>query len=282
MSETFALQLQLLSDRLDKTLVLADLLERRSEDRKFRTGEVVQAFLELRVPAPSNISRCLADLKSRDLAIVVGTPYWALTPKGRVRVHELVGDLDPSVLESNRDRGAEFAHEEQTVIPTFAAPPRWQVGINRLLQDHPFDQNVFCMTRFGTDKESDPVLEAIEQMRHGFNAYGLHLHVASDRQIDDNVLGNIGAYMWGCKYGIGIIEDRDGRGLNYNAVIEVGSMLITGRRCALLRDKEAPNLPTDLSGEIYKTVDLDDLDTVTTAIDEWVRNDLSIPRLAGS
>jgi hypothetical protein len=104
------------------------------------------------------------------------------------------------------------------------------------------------------------------------------VYIFTWRQLDDNIFANIGSYMWGCKYGIGIIEDRDGRGLNYNAVIEVGSMLITGRRCTLLRDKGAPNLPTDLAGEIYKSVDLDNLDTVVEAVNSWIGTDLRVPR----
>ena len=64
--------------------------------------------------------------------------------------------------------------------------------------------------------------------------------------------------MWACRYCIGLLEDRAQRGLNYNAAIEIGSMLITGRRCAILKDRTAPDLPVNLSGQIYKSVDFDD------------------------
>jgi len=42
--------------------------------------------------------------------------------------------------------------------------------------------------------------------------------------------------MWAGRYGIGFFEDRRARGINYNLTIEVGGMLVMGRRLALLRD----------------------------------------------
>jgi hypothetical protein len=136
------------------------------------------------------------------------------------------------------------------------------------------------MTRFPSEdpegRIKDHIGPAIEVMRKAASQHGLTLHLASDRQAEDDLLGNIGAYMWACKYGVGIVEDRIGRGLNYNAVIEIGAMLITGRRCAILRDKTAPAMPTDLSGQIYKSVNLDVPETVSVATHRWLRDDLAL------
>jgi hypothetical protein len=66
------------------------------------------------------------------------------------------------------------------------------------------------------------------------------------------------------------------RGMNYNLTIEVGSMLMTGRRCALLKDRSIERLPTDLIGRIRKDIDLDDLGTVSKAIHTWIRDDLGL------
>lgn len=57
-------------------------------------------------------------------------------------------------------------------------------------------------------------------------------------------------------------------------IIEIGAMLMTGRRCALLRDKSVPKMPTDLVGQIYKPVDFDDLDEVAAEIHKWAAEDL--------
>jgi hypothetical protein len=44
------------------------------------------------------------------------------------------------------------------------------------------------------------------------------------------------AHMWASKYGVAFFEDRRGRGMNYNLTIEVGCMLMAGRRCGLLKE----------------------------------------------
>jgi hypothetical protein len=84
--------------------------------------------------------------------------------------------------------------------------------------------------------------------------------------------------MWGSLYGIGILEDRMGLGLNYNVVTELGSMLILGRRCAILRDRTAPDIPSDLGAEIYKPVDLDDAHGVRNEAHRWLSEDLGLAR----
>lgn len=276
------LQLQLLGSDRERVLVTGELFALRG-DKSFAPADVTQTLLELNVPPPSNVNRELTRLASDKLVLNKGRGAWAITPSGRRDARSLVDGLSPIALErATAQGGAEFAHVEHTVIPHWAAPPRWQVGIKRLLADHPFDTNMFCMTRFPSEgPDPDPVKAAIGVARDTAAAHGLTLHLASDRLIDDDLLGNVGAYMWACKFGIGFLEDRLGNGLNYNAVIELGSMTFAGRRVALLKDKTAPErLPTDLSGQVYKPVDLDDLATVETEIRRFIETDLGIPRVA--
>ena len=149
-----------------------------------------------------------------------------------------------------------------------------------MLERFPFDQNVLCMTRFPTDASDDPLHPAIDRLREACEAHGLHLHLASKQQFEDDVLGNVGAYMWACRYGVGIAEDRVGRGLNENTLIELGAMVMTGRRCTILRDSTIEELPSDLAGHIYKPVDLEDLDSVGAAISQWIRDDLGFQPLS--
>jgi hypothetical protein len=82
--------------------------------------------------------------------------------------------------------------------------------------------------------------------------------------------------MWASRYGIAFFEDRRSRGVNYNLTIEVGAMLMTGRRCALLKDNSIERLPSDLVGHIYKAVDLDDPSSVAAALHAWLRDDLAL------
>lgn len=282
MTEPFALRLQLLGSLSEKVLVAAAVISAQSESDVFSARDVKDFFDRLAVPVNSNsLGPTLKRLGDRQLLLRKGDGGWTVTPLGRSEIDDLMSALDPSALESGW-LGAEFAHVEQTIIPWYMAPPRWQVGLRRLMDTHPFETNVFCMTRFPSEgapdsaAHADPVGRAVEVIRSTLGRYGLTTHLASERLIEDDLLGNVGAYMWGCKYGIGILEDRVGRGVNYNAVIELGGMMLTGRRCALLKDEGTPHLPTDLSGQVYKSVQLDDLDSVESATDLWARQDLGL------
>lgn len=41
-------------------------------------------------------------------------------------------------------------------------------------------------------------------------SHQLHLHLASDRALDDDLFANVAAHMWACNYGIGLFEVRVG------------------------------------------------------------------------
>jgi hypothetical protein len=135
------------------------------------------------------------------------------------------------------------------------------------------------MTRFPDQQDEeigDPIAPAIEAVKAACEAHGLEFHLASDRAIVDELWSNVAAHMWACKYGIAFFEDRRSKGLNYNLTIEVGSMLITGRRCALLKDVSIKRMPTDLVGQIYKAVDMKVRDDVAKVVHVWLRDDIDV------
>jgi hypothetical protein len=138
------------------------------------------------------------------------------------------------------------------------------------------ERNVFGMTRFPDVSRDDPVAPALTVARDVSASHGLEFHLASDRAMDDDLWTNVAAHMWASRYGVAFFEDRVDSGMNYNLTIEVGSMLMTGRRCAFLKDISIERLPTDLVGRIRKDVDLDNLDTVALALHAWMRDDLAL------
>lgn len=280
---SFALTVQLLQPNY-RVLLLGQLAGLQNGNGWFRAEEVYTLFEALRLPAPPSVSRSLGQLSSRNIVRArQNKEQWSLTPVGQQLARSLFGEFDYSLIQAEvlQSPGAEFASARHSVIPPTFAPPRWQLGINRLLNDFPFEYNIFCMTRF-PDKAMtdlpDAIQSTIDSIREAVATHGLVVHLASDRIIEDDILGNVGAYMWACQYGVGILEGRaaeEGK-LNQNVLIELGSMLITGRRCAILKDKTADRPPTDLSGQIYKPVDLDDQSTVVDAIQGWILNDLGM------
>ena len=137
------------------------------------------------------------------------------------------------------------------------------------------------MTRFPDQPahhDADPVAAALSAARIACRQHGLAFHLASDRMIVDDLWANVAAHMWACRYGIAFFEDRRGRGINYNLTIEVGGMLMSGRRLALLKDTSIERLPTDLVGKIYKSIDLECPDEAASVIHVWLRDDLGLGR----
>lgn len=285
-AESASLKLQWLGSQEDQTLVLGLVAGERAGDGWFRTTEVTSLFGAFRIPTP-NTSAVLANLRSEALTVsrqAGGRNEWSLSPVGRERARSVLAELDYTALIAEEDPspGAEFMHALHTVLDPVFSPARWTAGIARLHARYPFERNVFCMTRFPSEDEGlpDPAGAVVDHLRDVAEDHGLVLHIASDRQLDDDLLANVGAYMWGSQYGIGLVEDRLGTGLNYNVVTELGAMLITGRRCALLKDRTAPDLPTDLAGQLYKPVDFDDVDAVGHEVHAWMAEDLSLGRCA--
>ena len=56
-------------------------------------------------------------------------------------------------------------------------------------------------------------------------------------------------------------------------------MMMTGRRCALLKDGSIEKMPTDFIGMIYKSVDLQDESTVRGRVTDWLKDDLRIGKI---
>jgi hypothetical protein len=278
---SFGLAVQRLPGK-EQVLMLGHVQGVRNGDGWFSTAELLQMFESLRLPSPSNVSAVLSNLRNeKNVVRRAAVPPWGLTPQGIDRAIQLLGDFDYAGINAELvgSPGAEFAHVVHSVIPPDFAPPRWQLGISRLLKRFPFETNIFCMTRFPNASDPslpDPVEQAINAARSVTKQHGLTLHLASDRIVEDDLLGNVGAYMWACQYGIGLLEDRlsNGRGLNANMLIEIGSMLMIGRRCAILKDRTSPAPPSDLSGQIYKSVDFDFPESVAAAVHEWLSEDL--------
>ena len=274
---SFALQVQLLASATQRVLVLGHAAGFRNGDRRFSPKQIDDLVQQLRLPPIANTNSVLARLRAANLAVSEGGGRWALTPLGDVEAEDLIAGLDISAIDAATALipGAVFDKVEHKLLGPDFAPPRWAPGIARMLKRYPFENNVFCMTRF-PKHEDDPVAKVIEVARDELPKHGLVLHLASDRQFEDDLLGNVGAYMWACKYGLGFLETRFTPDLNDNVMIELGSMIFAGRRCALLKDESAPNPPTDLAGQIYKPVDFDDLAAVRKAVKAWAVDDLGL------
>lgn len=275
-----ALRLQRLDSQV-QALVLAALAADRADDKVVTPAAVLQMFHNFAVPAPAKIGNTFASLKTKKLLTSVpGNGRYKVTPAGHERVAEYMSGLDLVALtaEAASSNAPVFGQTQLALVPPTLAPPALVQPLRGFLEEHPFDTNVFGMTRFPDAKSEarDPVGRALSVAKEVCADYGLEFHLASDRQLVDDLWPNVMAHMWGSRYGIGFFEDKVERGLNYNLVTEVGSMLMTGRRCALLKDGSIEKMPTDFIGMIYKSVDLAVEATVRNEIERWITDDLRV------
>lgn len=267
----------------DQVLALSRLAEVRSESGRFGPTALDDLFDDLGLPRPAKVSNVLSRLEDRDYVsrLRASRGSWRLTPAERDRSVELIGDVDLAALvaEAATERPPLFGHTSHPLIPPSLAPPELLSPLRAFFEEYAFDSNVFGMTRFPDEQDEtdpDPLAGVLDAIREACALHGLEFHMASDRMIVDDLWANVAAHMWACRYGIAFFEDRKGRGINYNLTIEVGSMLMAGRRLALLKDASIERLPTDLVGKIYKSVDFDDLSETIAAIHVWLRDDLGL------
>lgn len=276
---TARLELQQLRPQSSQVLVVATLAQAQSGRTEFTTSEVQKTFASLRIPAPANVSRVLRDLCVAEFLVRLPTKGFALTPSGEDRSLQFGGVVLTAADLVHPSPGAEFGVAGHQTLPPGLAPVALAVPIRRFLEKHAFEKSVFGISRFPADA-ADPLSACLDSVREETNAYGLEFHLASDKAVADELWANVAGSLWSCALGVAIIENRAGAGLNPNVLLEVGAMLVTGRRCVLLRDSTVAKMPTDLVGHIYRDVDLDDVSTVRRAVAAWCGDDLGLNRLA--
>ena len=279
MSGDLPLLIQRLGGYDEQTLILARVAGLQGVAGVASPAGIKAIFITLRLPPPSNVSQHLAKLAGQGLVMQPSAGVWAVTPVGLQRIRQMMEGVRDEDFMALGQHGEEpsFSDVPHHLIPPELAPAAFQAGIARFLEGHPFDRNVLAMSRFPRDDvDDDPIDQIIPVCRATCQELGLELHIASDRVVEDLLFGNVAAAMWASRYGIAILEDTVGEGLNYNAVLEVGAMLVTGRRCLLLKDVSVPEKPTDLIGHIHETVDVRNPESVRDAIRHWVTEDLAI------
>lgn len=263
-----------------QVLAVGALATLRSSDETFTTKEVTDLLKSLRLPPMANVSATLGRLRRDALLMRPTNTSWALTPKGESRLSKEAAHVPAQTLavQLGHVSGSELGDRQHALIPPFLGPMGAAKGLSRLLDNSAFDQNVMLITRFPNDDEQ-PFVDLIKKIRTGVADHGLNLVVASDAMLEDTLWANVITYMWASKYAIVLMDTADGR-LNYNVLIEVGSMLMTGRRCAILRDSTVPAMPSDLVGHIYKSTDLLDHAASVGEIHKWIRDDLGLGECA--
>jgi hypothetical protein len=278
--EHIGLRLQGL-DASSQTLALLEIASDRAAERRATPASVDELFEALALPRPDRIGNRLAALERRGFASRARGrgAVWRVTPAGRQELRTMFNDIELAALaaETDEPNAPLFAHSRHSLLSATFAPPDLLGPIGEFIQNHPFDLNVFAMTRFPTEEVSDPVASALDAASEVCGSHGHELLLASDRSIVDDLWANVAAHMWASRYGIAFFENRARRGININLSIEVGSMMMTGRRVALLKDSSVKKLPTDLVGKIYRALDITRPASVRRQLHAWFSKDLGLP-----
>lgn len=276
MADPLALQIQRLGGFKEQVLVLLHAAELRSGGQAATPAAVAALFRALHLRPPKNERQHLLQLREKGFIMQPRPGRWAATPEGEEEIRRLMVGVDLADLERiSQDAGEPvFAGAAHHRIPASMAPALFQRGIAQFVQDNPGERNVFLMVRFPKEGDAYSMQPTIDMCRKTLGALGMRVHLASDRAVDDKLFENVGVHMWSCDFGVAILEERE-KALNYSVVLETGAMLMTGRRCLLLKDKLVKTLPVDLIAHIHKEVDLDRPKTVEAAVRHWVSADLA-------
>ena len=230
--DTVGVRVQNLPTR-SQVLSLARIAQGRAEAGRFSIPDLSALFEDIGLPKPGNVHATVSGLVKAKLLVRYGVKRAAtyrLTPVGLAASNELASDMDLAVLLAEGAIAGlpVLGKTGHPVIPPSLAPPDLIGPLHAFFEKHPFETNVFGMTRFPDEDEEkgpDPVAPALDIARDVCEKHGLTFPLASDRQIVDDLWPNVAAHMWGCKYGIAFFEDRRRRGINYNLSIEVGACL---------------------------------------------------------
>ncbi len=273
------LQIQSFGSFNHQTLVALHIASLRASNKTASATEVRDTFIALRVPPPKNVHQHLAKLASNKLILSPSNGRWAITPLGGERIRQLMTGVTDSDFDNllTDKQAALFADTPHSLLPPEMAPVQFRAGIGRFLKGHPFDSNVFGISRFPRKEVADdPIVTALDKCRAVCSELGLEYHLASDRAVEELLFSNVVAALWACRYGIAIIEDTVAEGPNYNVALEVGAMLVTGRPCLILKDHSVKRPPSDLIAHIYDEVEVRVPASIEAAIRGWAADRLGL------
>jgi DNA-binding MarR family transcriptional regulator len=268
----------------NQALLLASLEEARGHGERFGVGDITTLMDDLGLPRV-HVSNALASLQRAGLVgrLPGRGRVWRVAPRGRDAVASLVTPREALQLslELGLESGSTLGGQVHNLIPHWLAPAAIASAVRTFVEAHPIEFNIFGMTRFPRQDGDGELRDALQAASYAAKARGFDLILASERTLVDDLWGNVMAHIWASSLGLALFEARSDRGVNHNLAIESGAMLMTGRRCALLRDRTVGQMPSDLVGHIYFSVNLDDPGTVASAVDGWL-TDVIASRKAGT
>lgn len=136
---------------------------------------------------------------------------------------------------------------------------------------NPYDS--FVMMPFGSKGVSRHYFDELWNVVRGyFEGLGLLAHRADDLQLDKYLWMSVVKYMQAASAGVVVLDARGGGHVSPNVILELGYMLALGKPLLLLRERSAPELPSDILGHYRGSYASDRIDEdIPKHLEEWVR-----------
>ncbi|MCC7125003.1 MAG: hypothetical protein IT178_09150 [Acidobacteria bacterium] len=153
--------------------------------------------------------------------------------------------------------------------PLELAPPYARSATSALLADHPeYHRNCFLVMPFTDTPAHREIAAALKKL---LLARGFNLVRADDGVYSEDVMTNVLAYIYGCRFGIAVFERIVRDTFNPNVSLEVGYLMGLGKPVCLLKERTLPHLQSDLVGRLYEEFDAQDLaSSLANAVDDWL------------
>lgn len=203
-------------------------------------------------------------MNTADWATHITTPtladvIWGIDgPALAIRFSDIRDDLGlpPSIVSKQR--------------PVDLAPPAVRAAAHALLVDYPdYANNCFLIMPFTDTPSHRAIKDALKLVtqEHRFN-----LLRADEGVYSEDLLTNIEAYIYGCRFAIAVFERIQSDDFNPNVSLEVGYFLGLRKPVCLLKERTLKRLPSDLVGRLYVEFDGQDIaGSVPRTVKRWLQ-----------
>lgn len=155
--------------------------------------------------------------------------------------------------------------------PVDLAPPSVRAAAHAFLVDNPnYSKNCFLIMPFTDTPAHRAIAGALRQVveRSGFSIFR-----ADERVYSEDLLTNIQAYIYGCRFAIAVFERIQSDDFNPNVSLEVGYFLGLRKPVCLLKERTLKRLPSDLVGRLYVEFDGQDIESsVPRTVKKWLQD----------
>ena len=163
-------------------------------------------------------------------------------------------------------------------IPLHQAPHRLRSAVLSLLSDHPdYLANCFIIMPFHSTPFHGQIAACLRKI---LRELGINPLRADDKTYSEDVMANIEAYLYGCRFAVAVHDRFLTNEHNANVAIEVGYCMGMKKPLCLLKERTVEALPSDLQGRIYVSFDGARIEeSLSAALIKWLSdNGISVTR----